>query len=686
MKTVCDDTLVSGIARFFHALFVLAFLLGMCPFSSVAAPDKTAERLYRDGVSCFENGEYESSLEFLNELIRVYGREPELREDIAAAMWYKALDLSKLKRFEEAIKAFKVYLKEFPKSSAAGSVRGRLEFCLQCLYENGNFATSNGTAANRVKRFRWFAPDAEASWEALLRSPEEFWLQRMKIEIEQDENVDDTQAEGQLEAFGTRYMPNAYAQYQKVRAKYLELEQVLEENFPEGADSDPTGGTMFEKAFKKYAEAFVWASRRRDELCFFLLFHQAGIFSDDNLAKFDSRPIVIRLEEDSSDWPDDTPQADTALSAEDATFAAKYLPETQAGYQRLCNLFDEGAKQYADLRRTALALGATRARAESVMLKGRLEELQRILQRYQNDISRQRLEHAIGENSAESLAALDQSNAVSIQVHERNMALKAYVARVSTRLFVTLPGGVSMGMVWCPPGTFMMGSNDGDDDEKPVHQVTLTKGFWMAETEVTQAQWKSVMEYNPSEHKGDNLPVESVTWGDCLEFCLQTGLALPTEAEWEYACRAGSTGRYAGTGKLEEMGWYQGNSRDETHETHPVGQKLPNAWGLKDMHGNVREWCEDMPCDYPIGAVTNPAKTRAALLREWGEDPMKSDSELSWMGSDGRWINRWRILECRMHRGGDYYDHGSHCRSASRASIRRFNGFHTGFRPVARQD
>ena len=111
----------------------------------------------------------------------------------------------------------------------------------------------------------------------------------------------------------------------------------------------------------------------------------------------------------------------------------------------------------------------------------------------------------------------------------------------------------------------------------------------MAETEVTQGQWKGVMGDNPSEFKGDDRPVENVSWDDCQKFIVKVNaqlagerLRLPTEAEWEYACRAGTGGAYGGTGNLDEMGWYDGNSG---RRTHPVKQKRPNAWGLYDMHG-----------------------------------------------------------------------------------------------------
>ena len=195
-----------------------------------------------------------------------------------------------------------------------------------------------------------------------------------------------------------------------------------------------------------------------------------------------------------------------------------------------------------------------------------------------------------------------------------------------------LPGGATMEMVWCPPGTFTMGSDDGDLDERPPHPVTLTKGFWLGKTEVTQAQWKSVMGSNPSSKQGDdNLPVEKVSWLECDAFCKRAGLQLPTEAQWEYACRAGSTGEYAGTGNLDDMGWYGDNSDGKTH---PVGQKRPNAWGLYDMHGNVNEWCADWYGGYPDGSVTDPKGASS--------------------GSD------------RVYRGGDRLYGAGRCRSAHR--------------------
>jgi formylglycine-generating enzyme required for sulfatase activity len=143
--------------------------------------------------------------------------------------------------------------------------------------------------------------------------------------------------------------------------------------------------------------------------------------------------------------------------------------------------------------------------------------------------------------------------------------------------------------VWIPPGNFTSGCSAGDkecyDDENPPRKVTLTKGFWMGQTETTQAAFQKVMEYNPSVFEGPNNPVDSVTWVEADEYCTEIGGRLPSAAEWEYAARGGTTGsRY---GNLDEIAWYQGNSGFSVHQ---VAKKKPNAYGLYDMLGNVVEW------------------------------------------------------------------------------------------------
>jgi formylglycine-generating enzyme required for sulfatase activity len=162
-------------------------------------------------------------------------------------------------------------------------------------------------------------------------------------------------------------------------------------------------------------------------------------------------------------------------------------------------------------------------------------------------------------------------------------------------------------MVLIPAGTFMMGSNKSDA-EKPVHEVTFQEGFYMGKYEVTQAQYRAVTGTNPSANKGcDECPVEVVGWNDVQGFIRRLNgmrgrftYKLPSEAEWEYACRAGTTGDYAGN--LDAMAWYGKNSGNKTH---PVGQKQPNALGLYDMQGNVWEWCQDWYHDGYSGAPTD---------------------------------------------------------------------------------
>ncbi|MBI4568686.1 MAG: formylglycine-generating enzyme family protein [Planctomycetes bacterium] len=170
-----------------------------------------------------------------------------------------------------------------------------------------------------------------------------------------------------------------------------------------------------------------------------------------------------------------------------------------------------------------------------------------------------------------------------------------------------LGGGVTLRLVLIPEGLFMMGSPESGpgrwSDESPQHRVNV-KSFLMGKYEVTQRQWQAVMGSNPSlfQNAGLNAPVEWVSWDDCREFCEKTGLRLPSEAEWEYACRAGTTTRWSfgdGESALGEHAWYGANSGGTTH---PVGQKKPNGWGLYDMHGNVCEWCEDWYHDSYGGA------------------------------------------------------------------------------------
>ena len=193
--------------------------------------------------------------------------------------------------------------------------------------------------------------------------------------------------------------------------------------------------------------------------------------------------------------------------------------------------------------------------------------------------------------------------------------------------------GVALEMVKIKAGTFTMGSPEGElgrSSDETQQQVTLTKDYWLGKFEATQAQWQAVIGKKPSNFKGDNRPVEQVSWNEAKEFCdklnkkyagkLPAGYRfdLPTEAQWEYACRAGTTTALNnGTNltsvtvecsNLDKVGWY-----DEI-STHPVGQKSPNNWGLYDMHGNVWEWCRDWYGSYS-GDATDPVGPSSGSFR-----------------------------------------------------------------------
>jgi len=226
----------------------------------------------------------------------------------------------------------------------------------------------------------------------------------------------------------------------------------------------------------------------------------------------------------------------------------------------------------------------------------------------------------------------------------------------------TFKNSIGMEFVQIPAGSFDMGCSYGDsdcsNDEKPQHRVNITRAFYLGKYEVTQGQWRAVMGNNPSSFSscGDSCPVEKVSWDDVQEYIRRLNAKeggnkyrLPTEAEWEYAARAGSRTRYYWGDSMDgAYAWYDGNSGSETH---PVGQKKPNAFGLYDMTGNVWEWVQDW---YDSGYYGRSASN----------DPIGADSGSS-----------------RVLRGGSWVYDGRRCRSSDRSSdtpVRR--GSDLGFR------
>ena len=223
--------------------------------------------------------------------------------------------------------------------------------------------------------------------------------------------------------------------------------------------------------------------------------------------------------------------------------------------------------------------------------------------------------------SKEAVAAIPTVNEVAQQAPSSSSS----VSSGSNEISIPVKNGITIDMVKVEAGTFMMGATsemlNPDDDEKPVHQVTLTHDYYMGKYEVTQALWKTVMGSNPSKFKGDNLPVENVSWNDSQEFISKlnsmTGrkFRLPTEAEWEYAARGGKKSRgylYSGSSNISDVAWYDGN---RSSKTHPVGMKQANELGIYDMSGNVYEWCQDRFGSYVSSPQTNPIGGNSGSLR-----------------------------------------------------------------------
>jgi formylglycine-generating enzyme required for sulfatase activity len=212
--------------------------------------------------------------------------------------------------------------------------------------------------------------------------------------------------------------------------------------------------------------------------------------------------------------------------------------------------------------------------------------------------------------------------------------------------------------VMIPPGTFLLGCSQDDSacepNEKPARSVTITKGFWMGQSPVTQGAFMKVMGSNPSHFKGDDkLPVEKVDWTNAGRYCQQVDMRLPTEAEWEYAARGGKPGaRY---GELDAITWY---SKNATGKTHAVGGKQPNAYGLHDMLGNVWQWVADQYGSYDGAAATDP----------------KGPAD-SWLASHADWL-RFRVL-----RGGSWINDASLVRVSSRNYVETsYRADYIGFR------
>ena len=372
--------------------------------------------------------------------------------------------------------------------------------------------------------------------------------------------------------FGTKYLPNAYANYEKARDAALELQQVFNEEFPEPWTITSTSPkwSAFNKVLEKFAKVRTEYFLCRDELCHYWLAHRLGVLSAEDFAKIDSQRLAVQLLPINVKLIGFPWLEITAMEAKYSEFAAKYAPESFAIYQKFEREFNEVDKLLKDVfkqRRQIDHVRFDRALCAAASKRNDLvREMNMLLMAFQT----WRSEHRTTVKSSEEVAQSD---------HATALRLKPFLDTLPTYVKECALGPVI-------PKRDMIAIPD--------------KGYKMQRTEVTQLQWMMVMGSNPSDRGGPDNPVENVSWNDCKQFIEKvnemdgTKYRLPTEEEWEYACRAGSTGDWGRRmngeeGPLDVMGWYVRNSGGGHH---PVAMKEPNAWGLYDMHGNVWEWCE----------------------------------------------------------------------------------------------
>ena len=272
----------------------------------------------------------------------------------------------------------------------------------------------------------------------------------------------------------------------------------------------------------------------------------------------------------------------------------------------------------AGIRGTQFKVSANADSAELAVLEGRVDfldaqQLATSVETAQKADTRKgmpaKLENMSASEQAEVKQAVEQAKGASASIDLERLAdtVDGYAPKPN----YIVKSALDMELIWCPPGSFIMGP--GQDDECPVHPVILTKGFYLGKFEVTQQQYKKVMGNNPSKFSGDKLPVENVSWNDAVAFCQALTskerkrgweFTLPTEAQWEYACRADTTTLFSWGNQVSSQ--FANCQESGLGRTIDVGSYPPNLWGFYDMHGNAREWTADWYSAYPNQPVVDP--------------------------------------------------------------------------------
>jgi hypothetical protein len=379
--------------------------------------------------------------------------------------------------------------------------------------------------------------------------------------------------EALLSEFGSKFMPNAYANFEKMKDVAVELQQIFNEEFSEPWTIKTTNPkwNSFNKVLEKFAKARTEYFICHDELCHYWLLSRFGVLSDKDFAQIDAQRLAVHL------LPENVERAGYELlkmnpmEGKISDFAVKYAPESNAIYQKMGREFKELDALLSEVYKQRIKMDDVRYSRVLAVAVVKRNDLVREMNTLSLKLQAWYMDHKTMEKSSEDVNTCDV--VMAKQLKPLVDALPSYIKDHALR-----PSIADSEMIAIPG-----------------------RRYRMQRTEVTQRQWMAVMSKNPSDFKGADRPVENVSWEDCQEFIKRASqmdcrkYRLPTEEEWEFACRAGSTTewgkrRNGECGPLETMGWYDGNSG---WGTHPVALKEPNAWGLYDMHGNVSEWTSE---------------------------------------------------------------------------------------------
>ena len=402
------------------------------------------------------------------------------------------------------------------------------------------------------------------------------------------------EGEALLAAFGEKYMPNAYANFEKVKEAAVELQQVFNEEFPKPwtiKDTSPKWNS-FNKVLEKFAKVRTEYFLCHDELCHYWMSYRLGVLTAEDFVKIDSQKVAVKLLPENTSRVGYTIVKRLALEGKAADFAAKYAPESYALYQRFEQEWKQMEALLDEVHKQRLQLDAVRFDRAHYNAIFKYNDLAREMNMLVADFQAWHMDHRTTEKSSEDVAKCDQ---------ERAKGLKSFADSLPMYIKERTLGPIIA--------------------KKDMVQIP-GKYYKMQRTEVTQFQWMCIMGGNPSRFEGPDRPVERVSWEDCNEFIRRlnaldgTNYQLPDARDWNFACLAGSSGewgmrRNGEVGSMEAMAWCYDNSK---FETHPVAMKEPNAFGLYDMHGNVAEWCRNVEranWTYYIGSdimVRNPSR------------------------------------------------------------------------------